>query len=156
MGRHHTIFTVWKLFEENILLFSIISLGYYFCLRQKRIIFKHTVSRHKGAYFFRLGFTDAQHKLQGFMILQEDMDTCQLLLLQFCNAGKWPKALFGWWTFSSPFSMILPRLLTTWKTETRLHLDLKLKHCKNVSFLATWFLIPDKECRNKRWLLSPN
>lgn len=71
-----TLLQYGNFFEESILLlFSIIRLGYYFCLRQKRIAFKSTVSPGKGAYYFCPGLTDTEHKLQDFMILQEDMDT---------------------------------------------------------------------------------
>lgn len=152
---HMTLLQYGNFFEESILLFSISSLAYYFCLRQKRIIFKSRVSPDKGAYFFCLGLTDAHRKLQDFMILQEDMGTwVSSYFHSCCNVGKWPKALFGWLTFSNPFSMILPQLLTTWKTEMRLYLGIKLKHCKNVSFLATWVLIPDKELQNQKIVSS--
>lgn len=63
----------------------------------------------------------------------------------YCYTGKRPKALFEWLIFSKPFSMIPPQILTAEKTEMRLYWDIKLKHCKNISFLAAWFLIRDKK-----------
>lgn len=151
------IFTVWKLFEENILLFSIIRLGYYFCLRQKknRIIFKLFLII-KEPISFTYGLQMLSITCRTSWSCKKTWTHVSSYFCSYCNVRKWPKALFQRLTFSSPFSMMLPWLLTTCKNETRLHLDLKLKHCKNASFLATWFLIPDREHRNKRWPLPPN